>query len=313
MSEFGGGSGSTVIRARGLHMRYGARDVLREVDLTVDRGQVVVLLGPNGAGKTTTVEILEGFRRPTSGQVEVLGVDPAEGDEHWRAGIGTVFQSWRDHGKWRVRELLEFSGRHYAPYSRPDRTRPRDVDELLALVGLSALAGQQVRRLSGGERRRLDVALGLVGRPEVLFLDEPTTGFDPRARRELHDLLHALVDFDDTTIILTTHDLHEAEQLADRILILASGQVIADGTADELARGVDRGAEVRWRIDGTTHVHVTHDASAFVAELEREQGSVDDLQVRPASLEDAYLALVREAEEATDAAAGAVPMGRARR
>jgi ABC-2 type transport system ATP-binding protein len=298
-----------VIEARDLRMRYGEHDVLHGIDLTLHRGEVVALLGPNGAGKTTTVEILEGFRGRSAGHVEVLGTDPAQADEVWRSRVGVVFQSWRDHGKWRVRELLAFVDRHHVPFATPTGARPRDVDDLLAIVGLTGLALQRIKTLSGGQRRRLDVALGLVGRPEVLFLDEPTTGFDPAARRDFHELVHGLTDLDDTSVLLTTHDLHEAELLADQILILTGGRIVATGSADELARQVSDRAEVRWRVDGTGYVHVTDDAGGFVAELERQHGKLDDLQVHRASLEDTYLALVRDAERATDRANGAVPIG----
>src|SRR6201996_7569187 len=217
-----------VLTVRDLRMRYGKTDVLDGVSFTARHGEVVALLGPNGAGKTTTIEILEGFRMRSAGQVGVLGSDPARGGEAWRARIGVVLQSWRDHGKWRVRELLAHLGSYYAPYASPGLPRPWDVDELIATVGLTALAGQRVRRLSGGQRRRLDVAIGIVGRPELLFLDEPTAGFDPAARREFHELVHRLIDLEQTTVLLTTHDLDEAERIADRILLLTGGNSIPD-------------------------------------------------------------------------------------
>jgi ABC-2 type transport system ATP-binding protein len=175
--------------------------------------------------------------------------------------------------------------------------RPWDVDELIATVGLTEQAGQRVRRLSGGQRRRLDVAIGIVGRPELLFLDEPTAGFDPEARREFHDLVHRLADREEATILLTTHDLDEAEKLADRILILAAGRIIADGSADELSRLMSTQAEVRWSRDGQRFVHSADAPTRFVRELFRQYGeSVEDLEVRRASLEDTYMALVRQAE-----------------
>src|SRR5690606_28802511 len=252
---------------RDLRMRYGTKDVLDGVTFTARRGEVLALLGPNGAGKTTTIEILEGFRMRSAGHVRVLGVDPARGDERWRARLGVVLQSWRDHGKWRVRELLAHLGSYYASYSTPQVRRPWNIDELLAVVGLTEHAAQRIARLSGGQRRRLDVAVGIVGRPEVLFLDEPTAGFDPHARREFHDLVHRLADLDDTTILLTTHDLDEAEKLADRILILAGGRIIADGSADELSRRISAEAEVRWSVGGTRFVHATSDVTRFVRNL----------------------------------------------
>jgi ABC-2 type transport system ATP-binding protein len=287
----------SVIDVRGLRMRYGSVDVLRGVDFSARSGEVLALLGPNGAGKTTTIEILEGFRMRSAGEVRVLGVDPAGGDERWRARLGVVLQSWRDHGKWRVRELLDNLGRYYAPYSTPGHKRPYDVDHLIRTVGLAEHAGKKISSLSGGQRRRLDVAIGLVGRPELLFLDEPTAGFDPHARREFHDLVHRLSDLEDTTILLTTHDLDEAEKLADRILILAGGTIIADGSADQLSRRMSTNAEVKWAQDGQHFVHSAPDATRFVRGLFGQYGDrISDLEVRRASLEDAYMALVQEFE-----------------
>ncbi|MEV0271563.1 ABC transporter ATP-binding protein [Hamadaea sp. NPDC050747] len=273
-------------------MRYGTTDVLRGVTFTARPGEVVALLGPNGAGKTTTIEILEGFRMRSAGDVRVLGVDPARGTENWRARLGIVLQSWRDHGKWKVRELLAHLRMYYTAYATPDR-RAWDTDELIATVGLTEHAHKKVGQLSGGQRRRLDVAIGIVGRPELLFLDEPTAGFDPQARREFHELVHRLADIDQTTILLTTHDLDEAEKLADRILILAGGAIIADGSADELARRIPSAAEIRWSLDGERFVHSAEDATEFVHKLLDQHGSaVTHLEVRRASLEDTYMALV---------------------
>jgi ABC-2 type transport system ATP-binding protein len=286
-----------VLDVRDLRMRYGKADVLTGVSFTARRGEVLALLGPNGAGKTTTIEILEGFRMRSAGHVSVLGADPAHGGEAWRARTGVVLQSWRDHRNWRVRELLSHLGRYYAPYSTPGVTRPWDVDDLLETVGLTGHARKRVRDLSGGQRRRLDVAIGIVGRPELLFLDEPTAGFDPEARREFHDVVHRLADREEATILLTTHDLDEAERLADRILVLAGGTIIANGSADQLSRAMSTQAEVRWSRDGQRFVHAADDATAFVRQLLRQYGeSVEDLEVRRASLEDTYMALVRQAE-----------------
>nr|WP_232524466.1 ABC transporter ATP-binding protein [Nocardiopsis gilva] len=286
-------------------MRYGSVDVLKGVDFTADRGEVVCLLGPNGAGKSTSIEILEGFRMRSSGDVNVLGADPAKGDEAWRARLGVVLQSWRDHGKWRVRELLAHMGSFYASYSTPAVPRPRDVDDLIAAVGLTEHANKKVSTLSGGQRRRLDVAVGIVGKPELLFLDEPTAGFDPEARRDFHDLVHRLADEEDTTILLTTHDLDEAEKLADRILILAGGRIVADGSADRLASQVESDAEVKWSRDGQRFVHSTPDATGFVRELFAQYGDdITDLEVQRATLEDVYMAMVRRHETGhADAAA----------
>ncbi|MGI5486752.1 ABC transporter ATP-binding protein [Microtetraspora malaysiensis] len=285
-------------------MRYGTTDVLSGVTFGARRGEVLALLGPNGAGKTTTIEILEGFRMRSAGHVEVLGVDPARGDERWRARLGVVLQSWRDHARWRVGDLLAHLGSYYVPYSTERIRRPWDVDELVSAVGLTEHVKKKVGQLSGGQRRRLDVAIGIVGRPELLFLDEPTVGFDPEARREFHDLVHRLSDSDDTTILLTTHDLDEAEKLADRILILAGGSIIADGSADELARQMPTEAEVRWSHDGGRFVHTTAEATRFVHELFKQHGdAISDLEVRRASLEDTYMALVREHEAGQNVAA----------
>jgi ABC-2 type transport system ATP-binding protein len=289
--------GKVVLDVQGLRMRYGATDVLDDVSFQARHGEALVLLGPNGAGKTTTIEILEGFRMRSAGQVQVLGADPARGDERWRARVGVVLQSWRDHAKWRVRELLAHLGAYYAGYSTERITRPWDADELLAAVGLTEHAGKRLSMLSGGQRRRLDVAIGVVGRPELLFLDEPTAGFDPQARRDFHDLVHRLAEQGQTTILLTTHDLDEAEKLADRILILDGGRVLADGTAAELARQIAGEDEVRWTRDGRRYLRSTNQSTRLVFDLFRQHGeAIADLEIRRASLEDTYLALVRQAE-----------------
>jgi ABC-2 type transport system ATP-binding protein len=298
MVETGGARGSDppVIEVRGLRMRYGTVDVLDGVDLHARRGEVLVLLGPNGAGKTTTVEILEGFRRRSAGEVRVLGVDPERADEDWRARVGVVLQSWRDHPRWRVRELLVHLARYYRPFDTAQRRRPVPADELLELVGLRQQAQARIATLSGGQRRRLDVAIGLIGRPELLFLDEPSAGFDPQARQEFHDLVHRLSDREETTVVLTTHDLDEADKLADRILVMVAGRIVADGSAVELARDLVGGSEVRYRLDGTPVVHACDDATAYVRELFAQHGTaVSELEVRRRGLEDAYLELVRSA------------------
>jgi ABC-2 type transport system ATP-binding protein len=297
VADVGTSAEDRVIDVRDLRMRYGRKDVLEGISFTAQPGEVLALLGPNGAGKTTTIEILEGFRTRSAGDVRVLGVDPAGGDEAWRARLGVVLQSWRDHGKWRVRQLLHHLGTYYEPYSTDRIRRPWPVDDLLDVVGLAAQAQRRVAQLSGGQRRRLDVAIGIVGRPELLFLDEPTVGFDPEARREFHDLVHRLTDVDDTTILLTTHDLDEAEKLADRILILAGGRIIADGSADQLSRQVAGESEIRWTRDGMRYVHSAADATPFVRELFRQYGDgIGELEVRRASLEDTYMTMVQEYE-----------------
>ena len=284
-----------VISCRGLSMSYGDHLVLDGIDLEIHRGQVVALLGPNGAGKTTTVEILEGFRQPSSGEVTVLDQAPTTAPEAWRARVGVVLQSWRDHGTWRVADLIEVMGAYYAPYATAQVQRPWPTAELLARVGLAEHARQRIDKLSGGQRRRLDVAIGLVGRPEVLFLDEPTTGLDPAGRRDVHDLVADLADLD-TTVLVTTHDLAEAEKIADRLLILAGGRIVADGTPDALRLQLSRSSEVRLRdrATGEVSVHAEADPTAYLTQvLTSRPGEVEVLEVRAASLEDVYLDIVQ--------------------
>ena len=294
---FGGRAGEPVVSVRGLQMTYGTRDVLTGVDFDVHAGEVVCLLGPNGAGKTTTIEILEGFRLRSGGEVRVLGEDPAHAGDAWRARVGVVLQSWRDHARWTPRRLLEQLGGYFVAYSTPERTRPYEVDWLLDTVGLVEHADRKIGQLSGGQRRRLDVAVGIIGRPELLFLDEPTAGFDPQARRDFHDLVHRLSDLEGTSILLTTHDLAEAERLADRMLILADGHIVAEGSAEALTRQVAGNAEVRWTRGGERFVHATEDATPFVRRLFEQHGEeIEDLEVRRASLEDTYIAMVAKFE-----------------
>lgn len=286
-----------VVSVRGLRMRYGDNDVLTGVDFDIVPGEVLCLLGPNGAGKTTTIEILEGFRIRSAGEVSVLGQDPATATEDWRARTGVVLQSWRDHPRWTPRALLTQLGGYYAPYSTPERPRPHDIDVLLDTVGLTEMADRKIGTLSGGQRRRLDVAIGIVGRPDLLFLDEPTAGFDPQARREFHDLVRRLSEAEHTTILLTTHDLDEAERLADRVIILAGGRIVADDTPDGLSRRVEGEAQVRWTIDGERHSESVADPTSFVRELFEAHGDrVRELDIRRATLEDAYLGLVQQHE-----------------
>lgn len=272
-------------------MRYGNKQVLDGLNLTVYPDEVVAMLGPNGAGKSTTVEILEGYRVPSAGEVSVLGVNPARGDDGWRSQIGVVLQHSGDHGKWKVRQLLTHIADYYRPYIDPWPT-----DELLDIVGLTEQANQKVQSLSGGQRRRLDVALGVVGRPSLLFLDEPTTGFDPHARREFHELVHRLGDLEDVTILLTTHDLAEAEKLASRILILAGGRIIANGSPVELTHAVSGTAEVRWMQNGQRQVHASENATEFARDLLSHHADVTDLEIQRSTLEDAYLSIVAQFE-----------------
>ncbi|MFF2963924.1 ABC transporter ATP-binding protein [Streptomyces sp. NPDC057963] len=290
-------SEEVVLDVEGLRMRYGSTDVLHDVNFQVRQGEVMCLLGPNGAGKSTTIEVMEGFRARSAGRVEVLGTDPEHGDERWRARVGVVLQSWRDHGRWYVRELLAHLGSYYAAYSTDTIKRPWDPDELVASVGLTEHAHKKVRMLSGGQRRRLDVAVGIAGRPELLFLDEPTAGLDPVARREFHELVGRLAHEQETTILLTTHDLQEAEKLADRIMILDGGRIIGDGTAKELAQSIAGEDTVRWTRQGRQNEQSTADSTKFVFDLFKKYGEeIADLEVRRASLEDTYLTMVRKAE-----------------
>ncbi|MEU4834718.1 ABC transporter ATP-binding protein [Streptosporangium sp. NPDC023615] len=279
---------STAVSVRELRMTYGSAEVLRGIDLQIRRGEIFTLLGPNGAGKTTTIEILEGFRNRSAGEVSVLGADPEQATEAWRAKLGIVLQSWRDHGRWGVRELLGHIGSFYDD--------PHDPDRLLADLGLTAQAEQRVSRLSGGQRRRLDVALGIVGRPELLFLDEPTTGFDPEARREFHLLIERLAADDGITVLLTTHDLAEAEKLAHRTAILVDGEIAVCGTPSELATQVQNGSHIRWIEDGREKVLRTEDPSRVAWELHRRfEGPVPGLEIRRPSLEESYLELIGRA------------------
>jgi len=208
------------VSARGLRRRYGDLWAVDGVDLDIHHGECVAMLGANGAGKTTTVEILEGYRHRNAGEVRVLGQDPAHPDAHWRSRLGIVLQAAQDLGDLTAAEAV----RHFARYY----PTPRDPDEVIAAVGLTEKADTRNEELSGGQRRRLDVALGIIGRPVLLFLDEPTTGFDPEARREFWDLIDGLKT-DGTTILLTTHYLEEAERLADRVVVVSRGRILAQG------------------------------------------------------------------------------------
>jgi len=230
--------------------------------------------------------------------VSILGVDPASGDESWRAKVGVVLQSWRDHPGWQARELLHHLGGYFAPYATEERTRPYDTDALLELVGLTDQARKKIRELSGGQRRRLDVAIGLVGNPELLFLDEPTAGFDPQARHEFHEVVHRLSEREGTTILLTTHDLNEAEKLSGRILILAGGKIVANGSVGQLAKDISNQAEVIWSQDGQQHIQRTGQVVAFTRTLlTRYLDGISDLEIRRASLEDTYMTIVQKYEK----------------
>jgi ABC-2 type transport system ATP-binding protein len=214
-----------VISVRGLRMAYGGREAVRGIDLEVAEGEIFAFLGPNGAGKTTTVEILEGYRKRTGGEVEVLGIDPARADRAWRARVGVVLQETEQDPDLTVRETVaEYAG--YYPHPRP-------IAETIALVGLTDQSGQRAKRLSGGQQRRLDVALALVGNPDLLFLDEPTAGFDPSARRGAWDLVRSLRTLG-KTVFLTTHYMDEAQALADRVAVIVAGEIVAVGAPAEL-------------------------------------------------------------------------------
>ncbi|MDO4784859.1 MAG: ABC transporter ATP-binding protein [Propionibacteriaceae bacterium] len=289
---------SWVIEAHDVRMVYGNHEVLSGISFQIHAGEVVAMLGPNGAGKTTTIEILEGFRRPSSGTVRVLGHDPLTAGDPWRARIGIVMQSWRDHRGWTARQLLDYLGSYYRPYATPEVIRPRPTGELLSLVGLQDSADIALKRLSGGQRRRLDLAIGIAGRPEVVFLDEPTAGFDPEARRLFQNLITDLAD-EGASVLVTTHDLEEAERVADRILILDRGSIVADGSPDALRTRFYAQAEVVWTDRHGRHVHPTDDPAGFLrSHLADPANVMDDLDIRRATLEDAYLALVRRAEHA---------------
>jgi ABC-2 type transport system ATP-binding protein len=275
-----------VISVRGLRKSYGAVEAVRGIDLEVHRGEVFALLGPNGAGKTTTVEILEGYRRRGTGEVEVLGEDPASAGRVWRERIGIVLQSCRPDPYLTVRESLAL----FAGYYRA----PRPVDEVIELVGLEDEAETRARRLSGGQQRRLDVGMALVGDPELLFLDEPTTGFDPSARRQAWETIAGLRDLG-KTIVLTTHYMDEAQRLADRVTIVARGEIVARGTPEDLGRRDSQPATISYRLRGeevsvetATPVKTLNELTGWAL----EQGfELQNLEVRRPSLEDVYLEL----------------------
>jgi ABC-2 type transport system ATP-binding protein len=276
----------TAVRATGLTKTYGPQRAVDAIDLRVERGEIFALLGPNGAGKTTATEILEGYRRRDGGDVEVLGTDPEKGGTAWRARIGVVLQSGvSSDDELTVLELV----RHFATFYRP---RSYDPDELVAAVGLQDCATTRVRRLSGGQRRRVDVALGIVGRPELLFLDEPTTGFDPAARREFWALIRSLA-VRGTTVLLTTHYLDEAEHLADRVAVMARGRIVALDTPARLGARQHDVATVRWCEDGGSKAVETPAPTELVQQLARRfGGEVPELSVTRPTLEDTYLRLI---------------------
>ena len=279
---------AAAVRIRGLRKLYGGLAAVDGIDLDIAHGETFALLGPNGAGKTTVVEILEGYRLRTAGEVSVLGVDPAHAGLDWKARLGMVLQSATETGLYTVREQLAHFAKFYP--------NPRNVDEVIAAVGLEAKARTRISKLSGGQRRRVDVALGIIGRPELLFLDEPTTGFDPEARREFWTLIRGL-KAEGTTILLTTHYLDEAAQLGDRAGIILGGRLVDVGPVDTLGGADARVPIVRWRGgDGAPHEVRTERPAELVASVVAEMGGEPEgLEVIRPSLEDIYLQLVHAA------------------
>ena len=274
-----------VITVENLEFSYGTAPVLRGLDLSVEAGEVVCLLGPNGVGKTTLVENLLGSLTPTSGTVRVLGTDPRRAGADFWARIGLVQQNWTDHPKWRVKDQLEW----IRSVQLTAASRVIGVDEVLDAVGLADKADSRLSRLSGGQRRTVDFAAALMAAPELLVLDEPTTGLDPVSKARLHDLILARVD-EDATIVMTTHDLAEAERLASRVLIMNEGRIIADGTVTALRERLDRGAEITWIEGGAHHIHTTRSPERFVKGLDLD--AVTGLTITRPTLEETYLSLV---------------------
>jgi ABC-2 type transport system ATP-binding protein len=279
------------ISIRGLVKKYGDFSAVDGIDLTVSHGEIFAILGPNGAGKTTTVEILEGYRTRDSGEVKVLGEDPgALGDKtySWRERIGIVLQSTSDSGDLSVRETIH----HFAQYY----SLAKDPDTVIELTGLTEKADEKIRTLSGGQRRRLDVALGIIGSPELLFLDEPTTGFDPEARRAFWDLIRTLRD-EGTTIVLTTHYLDEAEALADRVAVIVAGKIVEISPPATLGDRHLAQARITW-VEGGKQMQLlsAHPTSDIEAISTRIGGEIPELQVIRPSLEDIYLNMIGGAE-----------------
>jgi ABC-2 type transport system ATP-binding protein len=277
----------SLIEVKGLKKSYGDVHAVRGLDLEIAQGEIFSLLGPNGAGKTTTVEILEGFRTRDSGTVSVLGFDPqTRGHESrlWRDRIGIVLQSSADAGDLTVLETID----HFSGYY----SNPRNVDEVIHSVGLVEKENALIRNLSGGQRRRLDVALGIIGNPELLFLDEPTTGFDPEARRSFWGLIQTLRS-DGTTIVLTTHYLDEAEALADRVAVINNGVIIEVSTPAELGGRATSQATVTWREGDEIKSQRSDNPTELVTKLSsRFGGEVPELVVSRPSLEDIYLEMI---------------------
>ncbi|CAB4562978.1 MAG: ATP-binding cassette domain-containing protein [Actinobacteria bacterium] len=282
----------SLIEVKGLKKNYGSLQAVRGLDLQIEQGEIFSLLGPNGAGKTTTVEILEGFRVRDSGSVSVLGVDPQiKGQEsrEWRNRIGIVLQNSADAGDLSVGETVEHFSNYYS--------NPLDVQHVIDSVGLSEKQGALIRTLSGGQRRRLDVALGIIGNPELLFLDEPTTGFDPQARRAFWSLIQQLRS-DGTTILLTTHYLDEAQALADRVAVINHGQIVEVSTPTELGGRATAQATVQWRDGAQIKLEKTDNPTGLVSKLSAHfGGEVPELIVTRPSLEDIYLEMIGNPDE----------------
>jgi ABC-2 type transport system ATP-binding protein len=278
----------TAVRVRSLRKSYGGNEALRGIDFDIQPGEVFGLLGPNGAGKTTTIEILEGYRARDAGDVEVLGTDPQRGGRTWRERLGVVLQSSSLYPNLTVRESLALFGGYFS--------KPRDPDEVIEIVGLAEKAQARVRTLSGGQKRRLDLGLALAGNPELVFLDEPTTGFDPGARRNAWATIRNLRSLG-TTVLLTTHYLDEAEHLADRVAVLRDGEIVREGPPAELTGGGSE-TEIRYRRDGREVVERTSSPTRRLQELTSEAlargEELEGLEVRRPTLEDVYLELTGE-------------------
>lgn len=274
------------MHVRGLSKAYGQIHAVRDLDLDVGYGEIFAILGPNGAGKSTTIEILEGHRKRDSGEVRVLDEDPGSAGRSWRAKIGIVLQEASDFGMLTVSETMHMFAKCYG--------KARVPQEVLELVGLGSVSASKVRTLSGGQRRRLDVALGIIAMPRVLFLDEPTTGFDPEARRQFWDLIRLLAG-DGTTILLTTHYLEEAATLADRVAVIADGRVVALDSPAKLTEYVNSAATVRWMEGDRVHVEQTDHPTDLIRQRSRDRAELTQLTVTRPTLEDAYLQLIGHA------------------